>query len=66
MGEVLAAVTETFTGPVLTRLSVSAYHESGNSLADYQEFATWLESQGVAALDISTGGLLPIMPSFEI
>ncbi|WP_035191074.1 tRNA-dihydrouridine synthase [Ligilactobacillus equi] len=64
--EVVAEVKAAVSLPIWVRLSVSSYAQEGTSLADYQTIARWLEELGVACLDISTGGVLPLSPNFPI
>ena len=66
--EIIQDIRKVVKIPIWVRLSVTAYNESGqqNSLADYQQIAKWLEELGVACLDVSTGGLLPIVPNIPI
>lgn len=64
--EIVEEIKKVFSKPIWVRLSVTSYDENGNTLEDYQQIAKWLEELGVAALDISTGGLLPIRPNIPI
>lgn len=66
--EIIEMIKPVFSKPIWVRLSVTAYDESGqqNSIEDYQQMAKWLEELGVACLDISTGGLLPVRPNIPI
>lgn len=66
--EIVTDIKTVFAKPIWVRLSVSAYDETGqqNTIADYQQIARWLEEMGVACLDISTGGLLPVQPNIPI
>lgn len=66
--EIVTEVKAVFAKPIWVRLSVSAYDEAGqqNTLEDYRQIACWLEELGVACLDISTGGLLPVQPNIPI
>ncbi|WP_161978957.1 NADH:flavin oxidoreductase/NADH oxidase [Streptococcus sp. S784/96/1] len=64
--EIVEEIRKVFSKPIWVRLSVTSYDEAGNTLEDYQHISKWLEKLGVAALDISTGGLLPIRPNIPI
>ena len=64
--EIIEEVQAEVKLPLWVRLSVSAYSAEGNSMAAYQQIAQWLEALGVACLDISTGGLLPVKPNIPI
>lgn len=66
--EIVKGIRAVFSKPIWVRLSVTAYDETGqqNTLADYQQIAQWLEALGVACLDISTGGLLPVAPNVPV
>lgn len=64
--EIVSAIKQEVSIPIWVRLSVSAYAENQTTLEEYQTIAKWLQDDGVSALDISTGGLLPIRPNFPI
>lgn len=68
LGETLQVVTSAFQDPVWIRLSASAYLPEGeqNSLSDYAQIAQWIEREGAQLLEISTGGLVPVLPNIPL
>lgn len=57
--EVITAVQEVWDGPLLVRISANEYHEAGNTIEDFIQFAAWMKEQGVDLVDISSGGVVP-------
>lgn len=64
--EVVAAVRSEFKKDVWVRLSASAYVDDQNSLEDWIQIAKWLKEDGVALVDVSSGGLFDIRPNMPI
>lgn len=57
--EVIDAVHEVWTGPLLVRVSAHEYDEEGLNAEDYVLFAQWMKEQGVDLIDVSSGAVVP-------
>ncbi|MGT2929899.1 oxidoreductase [Streptococcus dentasini] len=66
--EIIPAIQQNFDGSIWTRLSMTAYDETGqqNSIEDWQTIGQWLEEDGIQCIDISTGGLMDIKPNIPV
>lgn len=68
LGEIVKRIRTFYKGSLWVRLSMQAYVESGEitSIEEYQQIGRWLEEAGVDCLDISSGGLMDMLPNIPI
>ncbi|EUJ25610.1 NADPH dehydrogenase NamA [Listeria floridensis FSL S10-1187] len=62
LSEVIKAVREVWDGPVVVRVSANDYAHGGLTPEDYIPFAKWMKADGVDLIDVSSGGLVPVVP----
>ncbi len=68
--EVVFAVKDVWSGPLMVRVSAKDYDENGLDVNDYVVFSKWLSELGVDLMDISSGGVLskPVeaFPNYQV
>ncbi len=68
--EIITAVQEVWTGPIMVRISATDYYPGGLTPDDYVEFAKWMKKQGVDVIDCSSGALVPasidVYPGYQV
>ena len=68
--EVIVSVQESWTGPLLVRISATDHHEDGLVAKDYVDYCVALKELGVDLIDVSTGGLvnvpINIFPGYQV
>lgn len=68
--EVIRAVKQVWSGPLLVRLSVEDYHPQGNRPKDYLYAVNRLKELGVSLLDCSSGAVVPaeiaVFPGYQV
>ncbi|WP_019637965.1 NADPH dehydrogenase NamA [Paenibacillus fonticola] len=68
--EVIEAVKTEWQGPLFVRISANEYHEDGNTLEQFIQFAKYMKEQGVDLIDCSSGGIVPaaieIFPGYQV
>jgi len=60
--EIIHACKSVYDGPIFVRISANEYDDHGNTLDDYVTFVKWMKEDGVDVVDVSTGGLVPVIP----
>ncbi|UHA73695.1 NADPH dehydrogenase NamA [Paenibacillus sp. 481] len=60
--EVIDEIRSFWSGPLFVRVSAVEYGEGGNTVEDHIYFAKLMKEQGVDLIDVSSGGVLPIVP----
>jgi len=60
--EIIVGIKSVYDGPLFVRISADEYSELGNTLEDYVQIASWMKEDGVDVIDVSTGGLIPVIP----
>ncbi|WP_239255289.1 NADPH dehydrogenase NamA [Listeria ilorinensis] len=63
VSEIIKAVREVWDGPVIVRVSATDYAHGGLQASDYVPFAKWMKADGVDLIDVSSGGLVPVVPT---
>lgn len=67
---VTQAVTSVWSGPLFTRVSAREYHEAGNTVQTYVQYAKKLKELGVDLIDCSSGGVVPaplqVYPGYQV
>ncbi|MGD7045509.1 NADPH dehydrogenase NamA [Jeotgalibacillus proteolyticus] len=68
--EIIDAVKEVWTGPLLVRVSASDWDDRGLSAEDYIPYAQWMKEQGVDLVDVSSGAVVPariqVYPGYQV
>lgn len=68
--EIIEAVKTEWDGPIFVRISANEYHEDGNSLEQFIQFARYMKEQGVDLIDCSSGGVVPasidVYPGYQV
>lgn len=59
---VIDAIKEVFDGALWVRVSGDEYVEGGTTIEDLVQIAKWLKAEGIDLIDVSSGGLVPIVP----
>ncbi len=61
--EIIDEIRLVWSGPLFVRISADEYSPLGNGLQDSIQYAHYMKAQGVDLIDVSTGGVLPDVPS---
>ena len=48
---------------IIRQISASDYHPDGAKIEDYVQITAWLKEQGVDLIDVSSGAVVPTVPS---
>ncbi|WP_055108297.1 NADPH dehydrogenase NamA [Paenibacillus ihumii] len=68
--EIIEAVKTEWNGPIFVRISANEYHEEGNQLEQFIQFAAYMKEQGVDLIDCSSGGVVPaaidVYPGYQV
>ncbi|MBF6626326.1 NADH:flavin oxidoreductase/NADH oxidase [Aerococcaceae bacterium zg-BR9] len=66
--EIIDGIKNAVDLPIWVRISADAYDTTGqqNSMADWQQMARFMETQGVKAIDVSTGGIIDSKPTIPV
>ncbi|AZK47630.1 NADPH dehydrogenase NamA [Paenibacillus lentus] len=68
--EIIEAVKLEWSGPLFVRISADEYHEDGNSLEQFIQFAGYMKEQGIDLIDCSSGGIVPasidVYPGYQV
>ncbi|WP_110932959.1 NADPH dehydrogenase NamA [Paenibacillus bouchesdurhonensis] len=68
--EIIEAVKTEWSGPIFVRISANEYHEDGNSLEQFIQFAGYMKEQGIDLIDCSSGGIVPasidVYPGYQV
>lgn len=68
--EIIEAVKAEWSGPIFVRISANEYHEDGNSLEQFIQFAGYMKEQGVDLIDCSSGGIvhasIDVYPGYQV
>ncbi len=57
--QIIDGIRAIWNGPLLVRVSAKDYAEGGNEPEDFIQYATWMKSQDVDLIDVSSGGVVP-------
>lgn len=70
LAEIIDAVKTVFTGPLFVRISADEYHNEGNTIEDFIYFSKAMKKQGIALIDVSTGGIvladINVYPGYQV
>ncbi len=67
VGEIIEGIRKFYKASLWIRLSMSAYHKDNqNTIEDYQTIGRWLEKDSIDCIDVSTGGLLNVLPDIAL
>ncbi|WP_020060971.1 NADPH dehydrogenase NamA [Bacillus sp. 123MFChir2] len=68
--EIIDAVNEVWSGPLIVRISAHDYHPDGLTVEDYVTFTKWMKKQGVNLIDCSSGAVVPahidVYPGYQV
>lgn len=59
---VINAIKEVYQGALWVRISGDEYVDNGTTIEELIQIAKWLKIEGIDLIDVSSGGLVPVVP----